>query len=313
MSFVYADRVQEVFTTTGTGTISLGGAVTGYQSFGSAMTNGQTCYYAATDGTNWEVGLGTYASSGNTLARTSVLSSSNGGSAVNWSAGTKSIWMDLPAAALPTAAGVTGTGQMVLATSPTLVTPALGTPASGNLSNCTGFPSTGLRGTTAAVVTDTTNISLSLAPTQANVGSSFSLAIPAKGIIWFNASLQATIGGSNAGIIFGLRIGSTNYWPSSNNGVATTYAALIGNMPASTTITASSIAPFGTIATGVGNTTGGNQGMSQTVGLPIEASGIPTSTQTVQTIAAMLSNGSSVTIDGASVTTRVYITAEDHT
>ena len=96
---VYADRVQETFTTTGTGTISLGGAVTGYQAFSAALTNGQTCYYAATDGTNWEVGLGTFASAGDTLARTTVLASSNAGSAVNWSAGTKNIWLDFPAAA----------------------------------------------------------------------------------------------------------------------------------------------------------------------------------------------------------------------
>lgn len=140
MAFKYGDRVQETFSTTGTGTISLAGAATGYQTFSSVLSNGDTCYYAATDGTNWEVGLGTYASGGNTLARTTVLNSSNSGAAVNWLSGVKNIWLDLPAAALPTASGVTGSGQMVLATSPTLVTPALGTPASGNLSNCTNVP-----------------------------------------------------------------------------------------------------------------------------------------------------------------------------
>ena len=105
MAVTYGDRVQETFTTTGTGTISLGGAVTGYQAFSAVVANAGTCYYAATDGTNWEVGLGTYATSGNTLARTTILASSNSGSAVSWSSGTKNIWLDLPAARLaqPTA------------------------------------------------------------------------------------------------------------------------------------------------------------------------------------------------------------------
>ncbi len=96
---IFADRVQETFTTTGTGTLTLAGAVTGYQAFGTALTTGQTCYYAATDGTNWEVGLGTYTTSGNTFARTTIIASSNANSAVNWAAGTKNIWLDFPAVA----------------------------------------------------------------------------------------------------------------------------------------------------------------------------------------------------------------------
>ena len=102
MTLTYGDRVQETFTTTGTGTVSLGGAVTGYQAFSAIVANAGTCYYAATDGTNWEVGLGTYATSGNTLARTTIIASSNSGSAVNWSAGTKNIWLDMPATSLQT-------------------------------------------------------------------------------------------------------------------------------------------------------------------------------------------------------------------
>lgn len=98
MTFQYGDRVQETFTTTGTGAISLAGAVVGYQVFSSTCANGDTCYYAATDGTNWEVGIGTFATSGDTLTRTTILSSSNGGAAVNWSAGTKNVWLTLPAA-----------------------------------------------------------------------------------------------------------------------------------------------------------------------------------------------------------------------
>lgn len=98
MTLQYGDRVQEIFTTTGTGTLSLGGAVVGYQAFSGVCSNADTCYYSATDESNWEVGVGTYTSSGNTLARTTILASSNGNAAVNWVAGTKNIWLTLPAA-----------------------------------------------------------------------------------------------------------------------------------------------------------------------------------------------------------------------
>jgi hypothetical protein len=98
MALVLKDRVQETTTTTGTGTITLGGAVTGYQSF-SAIGNANTTYYAiyAPGGSEWEVGIGTYTSSGTTLSRDTVLASSNSGSLVSFSAGTKNVWCDYPA------------------------------------------------------------------------------------------------------------------------------------------------------------------------------------------------------------------------
>ena len=98
MAFVLADRVKETTTTTGTGTVTLLGASTGYQSF-SAIGNSNTTYYtiAAQTGTEWEVGIGTYTSSGTTLARTTVISSSNSGSLVNFSAGTKDVFVTYPA------------------------------------------------------------------------------------------------------------------------------------------------------------------------------------------------------------------------
>lgn len=96
MALVLKDRVQETTTTTGTGTITLAGAVSGFQSF-SAIGNGNTCYYAIVGGTEWEVGLGTYTSSGTTLSRDTILESSNGGTAVNFSAGTKNVFVTYPA------------------------------------------------------------------------------------------------------------------------------------------------------------------------------------------------------------------------
>jgi hypothetical protein len=98
MAFIVKDRVKETTTTTGTGTVTLLGAATGFQSF-SAIGDANSTYYtiAAQTGTEWEVGIGTYTSSGTTLSRTTVLSSSNSGSLVNFSAGTKDVFVTYPA------------------------------------------------------------------------------------------------------------------------------------------------------------------------------------------------------------------------
>ena len=96
MALVVADRVQETTTTTGTGTYTLAGAKDGFQSFG-AVGDGNTTYYACTDGTDYEVGIGTYTLSGTTLARTTIIESSNSDAAVNWGAGEKDIFVTLPA------------------------------------------------------------------------------------------------------------------------------------------------------------------------------------------------------------------------
>lgn len=118
MSRIWADRVLETTTTTGTGTLTLAGAVSGYQSF-AAVGNGNTCYACIYDvdsvgnpNGSWEVFSGTYTSSGTTLSRTSVLASSNSGSAVSFGSGTKRVLLTPPAgrslvsAALPTATRV---------------------------------------------------------------------------------------------------------------------------------------------------------------------------------------------------------------
>lgn len=96
MALVIADRVQETTTTTGTGTVTLLGAVSGYQTF-AAIGDANSTYYNISGGTEWEVGIGTYTSAGTTLSRTTVLSSSNAGSLVNFSAGTKNVFVTYPA------------------------------------------------------------------------------------------------------------------------------------------------------------------------------------------------------------------------
>ena len=99
MALVVKDRVKETTTTTGTGTVTLGGAVSGFQTFTSVLSNADTTYYAIIDYTNndFEVGLGTFTSSGTTLARTTILESSNSGSAVDLESGTKEVFITYPA------------------------------------------------------------------------------------------------------------------------------------------------------------------------------------------------------------------------
>jgi hypothetical protein len=97
MALVLKDRVKETTTTTGTGSFSLAGAVTGYDSFGQ-IGSGNTTYYAVylDGGSEWEVGIGTYTAP-STLSRDTILASSNSGSIVTFSAGQKTIWCDYPA------------------------------------------------------------------------------------------------------------------------------------------------------------------------------------------------------------------------
>lgn len=99
MAIVLKDRVKETTATTGTGTLTLTGAVAGYQSF-DAIGSGSQTYYTIVDNENntWEVGVGVYTSGGSrTLTRATILSSSNSGSAVNFAAGTKDVFITYPA------------------------------------------------------------------------------------------------------------------------------------------------------------------------------------------------------------------------
>ena len=100
MALVINDRVKETSTTTGTGTLNLSGAVTGFETFVAGVGDGNTTYYAIVnrDADEWEVGLGTVTdASTDTLARTTVITSSNSDSATDFSAGTKDVFVTLPA------------------------------------------------------------------------------------------------------------------------------------------------------------------------------------------------------------------------
>mgnify|MGYP003120142758 CR=1 FL=1 len=99
MALVINDRVKETSTTTGTGAIALGGAVTGFETFAAGIGNSNTTYYAIfnTGTTEWEVGLGTLDGTSANLTRTTPISSSNSDSAVDFGAGTKDVFCTMPA------------------------------------------------------------------------------------------------------------------------------------------------------------------------------------------------------------------------
>lgn len=114
MALVLADRVKVTTTTTGTGAVALGAAQAGYQDF-SVLSDGDTTYYCIVDNATgaWEVGLGTYASAGPSLARTSVLASSTG-TAVSFGAGPKDVFITLSAERVVTTDGADFTGPITV-------------------------------------------------------------------------------------------------------------------------------------------------------------------------------------------------------
>lgn len=131
MAQVVYNRVQETTATTGTGAITLAGAVAGYQSF-AVVGNGNTTFYTITSGLLWEVGIGTYSTTGPTLTRTTVLSNSSGNTSPITLTGTSSVFVDYPAENAVWQGG------------------PLGTPLSATLTNATGLPlTTGVTGTLA--------------------------------------------------------------------------------------------------------------------------------------------------------------------
>lgn len=127
MAFFYADRVKETSTTTGTGDLTLLGAPTGYQTFSSAISAFNTCYYTIAHQIlgEWEVGYGTLSGTG-TLTRTKILASSNSGSVVTFSAGTKDVFVTSPAKSLTQAIPTPG-GRLTLTSATPVTTTAVTT------------------------------------------------------------------------------------------------------------------------------------------------------------------------------------------
>lgn len=228
MALVLADRVKETTTTTGTSDFALGGAVSGFQTFSAGVGNSNTTYYSVALGSDWEVGLGTLSANGLTLARTTVLQSSNSDAKVVFASGSKDVFVTYPAdKAVLSDSTQTLTNKTL--TSPTLTTPILGTPQSGVLTNATGLPlTTGVTGTlpVANGGTGTTTPSI-IAGTNVTVTGT-----------WPNQTIAASGGGASAatptalGTVYGIT-------------PAGTAAVALGYQAATTTTSATGVTAIG--------------------------------------------------------------------
>ena len=186
MALVLADRVRESSTTTGTGTISLAGAVTGFASFAEQIGDGNTTYYTIADATSWEVGVGTY--SANTLTRDTVLDSSNAGSKVNFAAGLKDVFVTLPAEKVAT-------------------TDTLGTMSTQNANNVaiTGGSISGVSGVVASVT--------GTAPVVSSGGNTPAISMAAATTLvdgYLTSADWATFNGKQAALVSGTNIKTVN-------------------------------------------------------------------------------------------------------
>ena len=245
MALVVYDRVQETTATTGTGTITLAGAVAGYQSF-SVVGNGNTTYYCIVNGNNWEVGIGTYTSSGTTLARTTVLSNSSGTTSAISLSGTSNVFVTYPSeksvnldgsgnvSALGTISSGTWNGSTISSTylptvtlgstavtlgttvatfagvtlsSPTFTTPVLGTPSSGTLTSCTGLPNAGLVNSSVTLGSTAVSLGTTVATFAGITLSSPTFVTPALGTP--SSGTLTSCSGYNSNSLSGVTLAST--------------------------------------------------------------------------------------------------------
>jgi hypothetical protein len=175
MALVLKDRVRVTSSTTGTGTFTLGAASAGYQDF-SVIGDGNTTYYAIQNsGDNtWEVGIGTYTASGTTLSRDTILESSNGGTAINFAAGTKDVFVTYPA---EKGLYLDASGNSI----------GLGTPASATLTNATGLPiSTGVSGLGSGIAT------FLITPSSANLATAVTDETGSGSLVFANSPTLVT-------------------------------------------------------------------------------------------------------------------------
>jgi hypothetical protein len=250
MALVIANRVQETTTTTGTGTVTLAGATSGFQSF-AVVGNTNTTYYTITSGTDWEVGIGTYSTTGPTLARTTILSSSNANAAITLT-GTSTVFSSYPAekvisdgyGLLPVANG--GTGQSSYTDGQLLV---------GNTTGNTLTKTTLTAGTNVTITNGSGSITINAADQYVGTVTSVSGTGTVNGITLtgtVTTSGSLTLGGTLSGVSLTSQV--TGTLPVGNGGTGATTLTANGVLYGSGTsaIAATAVGTTGQVL--VGNT-----------------------------------------------------------
>jgi hypothetical protein len=278
MALVVFDRVKETSNTSGTGTIVLAGAVTGYQSF-ALVGNANTTYYTIADqsGSNWEVGIGTYYTGNVSLARTTILASSNANAAVNFTNATHDVFITYPAEkavyldssnnATPsfgTFSGavetLTGTGTNLLLRSTDLTNVAW---ANTNLGSITGGQTDPFGGTTASLINEGTSANYHYLNQNPSIASgTYTLSVYAKAGTSNYIGIFGTV--LNQGAIFNLTTGA---FTGNYIGAPVSYASTNTGLPAGwwrVSIVITGAFGFG-IATSSNGTATTYTGTSQTV------------------------------------------------
>jgi hypothetical protein len=204
MGLILKDRVLETCTSPGTGTVTLLGATVGYQTFSTAVGNGNTTYYTIADqsGANWEVGIGTYTSTGNTLTRTTVLSSSNGGTLTNFNSGTQNVFVTYPSEE-----AIYNNGTSIVGPTGSSLAPANGGTGATTL---TGYVyGNGTSAMTASTTIPTSSLSGTLAVGNGGKGAT---TLTANGVVYGNGT--SAVGVTAVGTTGQVLVGNTGAAPS---------------------------------------------------------------------------------------------------
>jgi hypothetical protein len=270
MPLVLADRVRETTTTTGTGTISLAGPVSGFQGFSTAIGNANTTYYTIVDAATgaWEVGLGTYTSSGSTLARTTVLSSSNSDALVPFGAGTKDVFVTQPAERAVYVLGA-GTGLAAGAAAFT----ANGVPYASATNTLTTGSALTFNGTTLAVSGNATATALILSGNGIAPAGDAAVYRPANDTLGFSTASTERMRIDASGNLT-LNTGTFTYSAGTANGVAYLNGSKVLTSGSALTFDGTTFATTGVASIGAGARIQGSGSLSGTgVGAEIFAAG----------------------------------------
>jgi hypothetical protein len=265
MALVVYDRVQETTTTSGTGSVTLLGAVSGFQSF-AVVGNTNTTYYTITDGAQWEVGIGTYSTSGPTLARTTVLSNSNGNTTpITLSGGLAQVFVTYTAEKsvnLDASDNVTPLGTIASGTwqGTTVGVPYGGTGQTSYTDGQLLIGNTTGNTLTKASLTAGTGISITPGSGSISIASTVTSGVTITNDTTTATALYPTFTSATSGSVAGLNVTSTKltFVPTTGSLTAPQTEASNGLVVNSNTVSASYSIPSGSSATSAGPMTVGS-------------------------------------------------------